>query len=266
MSNIQHEEKPFGSDPETSHSGKIPNIIEEDDERLTNDLDFGDDDLIVGDDGNRNKRDDADEADSTLDLTLPDIDKKPKRDTEKVQEPLRQEIPKASTSTRTTPGPDEIIDTDIPGLSLFDGRKLSANYRFTFAVPRNEGANPVAQSKKSKRERRREREAERERRHATRALFHPHNALRSITPDLGTDSRPSSRASSNMDELPLREGYRTPSPGMIAQRDARLKLFQFHYDTFTRDHLSALVDSIAVGSVGSSPSLQVGYFKVEVVA
>ncbi|CEL62378.1 Septation initiation network scaffold protein cdc11 OS=Schizosaccharomyces pombe (strain 972 / ATCC 24843) GN=cdc11 PE=1 SV=1 [Rhizoctonia solani AG-1 IB] len=232
MSNIQHEEKPFGSDPETSHSGKIPNIIEEDDERLTNDLDFGDDDLIVGDDGNRNKRDDADEADSILDLTLPDIDKKPKRDTEKVQEPLRQEIPKASTSTRTTPGPDEIIDTDIPGLSLFDGRKLSANYRFTFAVPRNEGANPVAQSKKSKRERRREREAER------------------------TDSRPSSRASSNMDELPLREGYRTPSPGMIAQRDARLKLFQFHYDTFTRDHLSALVDSIAVGSVGSSPSLQ----------
>ncbi|CAE6437948.1 unnamed protein product [Rhizoctonia solani] len=254
MSNIQHEEKPFGSDPETSHSGKIPNTIEEDDERLTNDLDFGDEDLIVGDGDKRG--DDPDEADSILDPTSSEIGERLEQDAEKAQVLPRQEIPKASTSARTTPGPDEIIDTDIPGLSLFDGRKLNANYRFTFAVPRNEAANLAAQPKKSKGERRREREAERERRHVTRALFHPHNALRSITPDLGTDSRPSSRASSNMDEPPLRDGYRTPSPGMLAQRDARLKLFQFHYDTFTRDHLSALVDSIAVGSVGSSPSLQ----------
>jgi hypothetical protein len=34
--------------------------------------------------------------------------------------------------------------------------------------------------------------------------------------------------------------------------DPRLRLFQFNYDTFTRDHLSALVDSIAVGSPSSS--------------
>ncbi|KAF8685467.1 L domain-like protein [Rhizoctonia solani] len=250
MSNIQHEERPFGSDPETSHSGKIPNIIEEDDERLTNGLSFS------GNDSGSKRRKDIDEADSILDPTLSDFEGQLEQESERAQIPTRQEAPQASTSARTTPGPDEIIDTDIPGLSLFDGRKPGANYRFTFAVPRNEVSNSYTHSKKSKRERRREREAERERRHATRALFHPHNALRSITPDLGTDSRPSSRASSNMDEPPLREGYRTPSPGTLARRDARLKLFQFHYDTFTRDQLSALVDSIAVGSVGSSPSFQ----------
>lgn len=33
--------------------------------------------------------------------------------------------------------------------------------------------------------------------------------------------------------------------------DPRLRLFQFHYDTFTRDHLSAMVDSIAVHTPSS---------------
>ncbi|KAG8733161.1 hypothetical protein FRC11_008304 [Ceratobasidium sp. 423] len=240
MSNIQHEEKPFGSDPETSHSGKIPNVIAEDDEeRLTNDLDFGEDELLVGDDGDGNEGDgDADDVDSILDITSSDIGKQIEQEVAKAQAPQQQEIPQTNTSARATPQPDEILDTDIPGLSLFDGRKLSANYRFTFSVPRNDGADPAiqnrekAQARNFKEERRREREAER------------------------TDSRSSSRASSHMDEPPLRDGYRTPSPGMLANRDPRLKLFQFQYDTFTRDHLSALVDSIAVGSVGSSPSVQ----------
>ncbi|KAH7336799.1 hypothetical protein B0J17DRAFT_664890 [Rhizoctonia solani] len=241
MSNLQHEEKPFGSDPETSHSGKIPKLIAEDDEDfLANDLDFVDDELIVGDDGDGDEGEgegNADEADSILDLTSSDMGKQPEQEAARAQTPQQQTLT-PNTSARTTPRPDEIVDTDIPGLSLFDGRKLSANYRFTFAVPRNNGAGPVTQNrekvqaKKPKEERRREREAER------------------------TDSRSSSRASSYMDEPPLREGYRTPSPGMLANRDPRLKLFQFHYDTFTRDHLSALVDSIAVGSVGSSPSIQ----------
>ena len=35
--------------------------------------------------------------------------------------------------------------------------------------------------------------------------------------------------------------------------DPRLRLFQFQYDTFTREHLSAMVDSIAVGS-NSTPT------------
>ncbi|CUA67143.1 Septation initiation network scaffold protein cdc11 [Rhizoctonia solani] len=264
MSNIQHEERPFGSDPETSHSGKIPKIVAEDDEeRLTNDFDFGDDELIVGDDGHCDEAEGgADEADSILDLTSSDVGKRREQEGTKAQSLWSREVPQETTSMKVAPHSDEILDTDIPGLSLFDGRKLNANYRFTFVVPRSDGNDPAFQNrekvrvKKSKEERRREREAERERRHATRALFHPHNALRSITPDLGTDSRSSSRASSHMDELPLREGHRTPSPGMLANRDPRLKLFQFHYDTFTRDHLSALVDSIAVGSVGSSPSVQ----------
>ncbi|CAL1713429.1 unnamed protein product [Somion occarium] len=55
----------------------------------------------------------------------------------------------------------------------------------------------------------------------------------------------------------------TPGPSHYATRslhapptDPRLRLFQFNYDTFTRDHLSAMVDSIAVntpsgGSVGT---------------
>ncbi|CAE6421642.1 unnamed protein product [Rhizoctonia solani] len=262
MSNIQHEEKPFGSDPETSHSGKIPKVMKDYQERLTNDLDFRDDELILGDDGHGDEREgDADEVDSILDLSS-NIGTQFDQEEAQVQTPPQQETPRSNTSSRVTPHPDEIVDTDIPGLSLFNGRKLSANYRFTFSVPRNDGASSAiqirekAQAKKLKEERRREREAERERRNATRALFLPHNALRSITPDLGTDSRSSSRASSHMDEPPLREGYQTPSPGMLANRDPRLKLFQFQYDTFTRDHLSALVDSIAVGSVGSSPSVQ----------
>jgi len=36
---------------------------------------------------------------------------------------------------------------------------------------------------------------------------------------------------------------------------SRLRLFQFHYDTFTRDHLSALVDAIPVSSSSFSASL-----------
>jgi len=55
---------------------------------------------------------------------------------------------------------------------------------------------------------------------------------------------------------------RVPGAG-VPMTDPRLKLFQFQYDTFTRDHLSAIVDSIAVNppsggtekSNKSSPSL-----------
>ncbi|TFY82582.1 hypothetical protein EWM64_g1431, partial [Hericium alpestre] len=47
---------------------------------------------------------------------------------------------------------------------------------------------------------------------------------------------------------PGRPSLQIPS---APQTDPRLRLFQFQYDTFTRDHLSAMVDSIAV----NSPSL-----------
>ncbi|KAI0051077.1 hypothetical protein FA95DRAFT_1580818 [Auriscalpium vulgare] len=49
----------------------------------------------------------------------------------------------------------------------------------------------------------------------------------------------------------------TPGPSQNIARsapptDPRLRLFQFQYDTFTRDHLSAMVDSIAVNSPSGS--------------
>lgn len=53
---------------------------------------------------------------------------------------------------------------------------------------------------------------------------------------------------------PVPEAQSTPGPPPSATRrgppltDPRLRLFQFQYDTFTRDHLSAMVDSIAVNT------------------
>lgn len=56
----------------------------------------------------------------------------------------------------------------------------------------------------------------------------------------------------------------TPSPSLIQDKNATgaaaavmltdppLRLFQFQYDTFTRDHLSAMVDSIAINSPSDS--------------
>ncbi|OJT12067.1 Septation initiation network scaffold protein cdc11 [Trametes pubescens] len=53
---------------------------------------------------------------------------------------------------------------------------------------------------------------------------------------------------------PVPEAQSTPGPNVAARHlnapptDPRLRLFQFQYDTFTRDHLSAMVDSIAVNT------------------
>lgn len=48
---------------------------------------------------------------------------------------------------------------------------------------------------------------------------------------------------------PSRLNLFTPARFLLpSATDPRLKLFQFQYDTFTRDHLSAMVDSIAVHS------------------
>ncbi|CCL99276.1 uncharacterized protein FIBRA_01291 [Fibroporia radiculosa] len=52
----------------------------------------------------------------------------------------------------------------------------------------------------------------------------------------------------------------TPGPPRVSSiplhppTDPRLRLFQFQYDTFTREHLSAMVDSIAVNTPGSGGS------------
>ncbi|TBU25484.1 hypothetical protein BD311DRAFT_669517 [Dichomitus squalens] len=53
---------------------------------------------------------------------------------------------------------------------------------------------------------------------------------------------------------PIPDAQSTPGPGNATRylnpppTDPRLRLFQFQYDTFTRDHLSAMVDSIAVNT------------------
>ncbi|PFH53866.1 hypothetical protein AMATHDRAFT_78647 [Amanita thiersii Skay4041] len=54
---------------------------------------------------------------------------------------------------------------------------------------------------------------------------------------------------------PITPHHAPPPPTM----DSRLRLFQFQYDTYTRDHLSAMVDSIAVNTpsgsaTGTTPS------------
>lgn len=61
---------------------------------------------------------------------------------------------------------------------------------------------------------------------------------------------------------PIPNAHSTPGPFRTPQHppstDPRLRLFHFQYDTFTRDHLSAMVDSIAVntpsGASASEPS------------
>src|SRR5438132_728975 len=51
----------------------------------------------------------------------------------------------------------------------------------------------------------------------------------------------------------LPQAQSTPNPLFLPRAaapptDPRLKLFQFQYDTYTREHLSALVDSIAINT------------------
>ncbi|KAJ7070034.1 hypothetical protein C8F01DRAFT_1246184 [Mycena amicta] len=86
---------------------------------------------------------------------------------------------------------DEILETDLPDMVSFHGRRASLDCKFTFSAPRLKPSLPQAQSTPT-------------------PPFAPNN---------------------------------TAPP-----TDPRLRLFQFQYDTFTRDHLSALADSIAVNT------------------
>ncbi|KAJ6557226.1 hypothetical protein DFH09DRAFT_1163435 [Mycena vulgaris] len=93
---------------------------------------------------------------------------------------------------------DEILETDMPNMVSFHGRKASIACQFTFAAPRNH----------------------------------------SLLPDAAKPSYPQAQS--------------TPTPfapnNAAPTTDPRLRLFQFQYDTFTREHLSALADSIAVNT------------------
>lgn len=95
---------------------------------------------------------------------------------------------------------DEIVETDMPNMISFDGRKPSLNCQFTFAVARQ---TPTP----------------------------PHLISPSGAPQAQSTPLPS-----------------YPPSAIVPATDPRLRLFQFQYDTFTRDHLSAMVDSIAINS------------------
>jgi len=95
---------------------------------------------------------------------------------------------------------DEIIETDMPNMSSFHGRKASMACQFTFSVPRD----PLARKN-----------------------------------TISNAGFPQAQSTPNPPPYP---------PTAAPATDPRLRLFQFQYDTYTRDHLSALVDSIAINT------------------
>jgi protein NUD1 len=111
-----------------------------------------------------------------------------------------------SRLSQTSPCEDEIVETDVPDMGSFHGRKASMACQFTFSVPRERSLNPSS----------------------------------SVFP----------------------QAQSTPNPPFapnehVVTTDPRLRLFQFQYDTYTREHLSAMVDSIAINTpsgTGTTPS------------
>lgn len=106
-----------------------------------------------------------------------------------------------SPSERSGEKEDEIIETDMPNMHSFHGRKASMACQFTFSVPRN--VSPASAG-------------------ASGGAF------------------PQAQSTPNPPLPPLKAAAPATDP--------RLRLFQFQYDTYTREHLSALVDSIAVNT------------------
>ncbi|KAF7297698.1 hypothetical protein MKEN_01393100 [Mycena kentingensis (nom. inval.)] len=107
---------------------------------------------------------------------------------------------------------DEIVETDLPDMVSFHGRRASLDCKFTFSAPRQLDPKPT--------------------------LSFP-QAQSTPTPPFAPNNAAAAAAA-------------PPST------DPRLRLFQFQYDTFTRDHLSALADSIAVNtpSAGTAARLE----------
>ncbi|KIM43243.1 hypothetical protein M413DRAFT_399220 [Hebeloma cylindrosporum] len=109
-----------------------------------------------------------------------------------------------SINSPNTPGSskmeDEIMETDMPNMNSFHGRKANMACQFTFSVPRE------ASSRQG---------------------------------GLGAGNLPQAQSTPNPPPF---------VPHAAPPTDPRLRLFQFQYDTYTREHLSALVDSIAVNT------------------
>ncbi|KAG8930263.1 hypothetical protein FRC01_003004 [Tulasnella sp. 417] len=183
----------------------------------------------------------------------PDLQDGPERSTTPPLPPVPSTVPRViSQPTRTLPpsrlsqsfvppsesdtsnvdgsaveGSDEIVASDIPGLVAFDGRKASSTFQFTFQVPKTPSHDNANAS----------------------LHYSPPNptpnpkAAKTRDASWGNTRSASHNAT---DGEPQPEDDRPPS-------DPPLKLFQFKYDTFTRDHLGALADSIAIrGSPSAS--------------
>ncbi|KAF5337481.1 hypothetical protein D9758_013588 [Tetrapyrgos nigripes] len=115
-------------------------------------------------------------------------------------------LPEPSLPSTSSPHPtsdksqsDEIMETDLPDMISFHGRKPSLACQFTFSAPRDD------------------------------EWLHPNNS-----------SQPQAESTP---AFPTRGAAQGATPSATP-----LRLFQFQYDTYTREHLSAMVDSIAVGS------------------
>ncbi|KAH8114676.1 hypothetical protein DFH11DRAFT_1726686 [Phellopilus nigrolimitatus] len=107
---------------------------------------------------------------------------------------------------------DEIVETDMLNMGSFGNLKPASDCNFTFSVP-----------------------------HPMKPSFPPNHGL-AASPNSNGFNKPNPQAQST--PIPSSQSQQQPNPN-----DSRgLRLFQFHYDTYTRDHLSALVDSFGVNS------------------
>lgn len=123
---------------------------------------------------------------------------------------------------------DEIEHSDIPGLTHFAGRKRSATFQFTFLVPRTPVARNVDPNVSTR---------------ISPANPSP-NPLAHQTPK--TTWRYTNDEDEREEDHGDNEETNEPPGG-----DPQLKLFRFKYDTYTRDHLGALADSIAIKDGGN---------------
>ncbi|KAL5501530.1 NUD1 [Sanghuangporus vaninii] len=122
---------------------------------------------------------------------------------------------KAEVAGQADKQEDRPAGTEIPTIITFGQAKSSPDCRFTFSVPRSTQRFPA------------------------RVNFGTPVAL-SSTPN-----------NKSRNQLSQKTPFSTSQPGTEHQlnpNDSRLRLFQFQYDTFTREHLSAIVDSFGVSS------------------
>ncbi|KAG8981599.1 hypothetical protein FRB93_008526 [Tulasnella sp. JGI-2019a] len=144
---------------------------------------------------------------------------------------------------------DEIEATDLPGLVRFDGRKPSSTFQFTFSVPRT--PMPRINSDPS-----RQRISPANPSPNPRANSTPHTPWRYHN---SQDSIFSDEEEEQQEEEPsIEEADKDGAQEDNSTADPRLKLFRLQYDTYTRDHLGALADSIAVKDTSLRPESHSG--------